>query len=218
MRSIETGIDLACCGVNDVMSVKFAVLGDSIAYGQGASRPSDTVGFRLADRLRETGLEVELRVFAVPGARSDALAGQVRQARGWGANLALIIIGANDLARFVSPEVAARQLGDAVRDLTAANVQVVVTPAPDLSVVPWIPPAARVIVQLGSARLRRAQAVAAVSSGATLADTDGGTSSDFASDVSLFSADRFHPSSKGYGVIARALAPAILTAAAIARS
>jgi lysophospholipase L1-like esterase len=38
----------------------------------------------------------------------------------------------------------------------------------------------------------------------------------FALDPGLFSADRFHPSSEGYAVIASALAPAVRAAAAAA--
>jgi lysophospholipase L1-like esterase len=196
------------------MTVKFAVLGDSIAYGQGASTLSDTAGSRLAAELTESGIPTTLHVFAVPGSRSDALAAQVIRARAWGAQLALIIIGANDLTHFVPPHVAATQLGDAVRELRRADVQVVVAPAPDLSVLPWIPAQVRVFVQAGSAALRQAQARAALSEGARVATIEGSLATGFAADPTLFSADRFHPSSDGYAVIAAALSPAIRAAAA----
>jgi lysophospholipase L1-like esterase len=196
------------------MTVKFAVLGDSIAYGQGASSLSDTPGSRLAAELTESGTPTTLHVFAVPGSRSDALAAQVIRARAWGAQLALIIIGANDLTHFVPPHVAATQLGDAVRALRRADAQVVVAPAPDLSVLPWIPAQVRVFVQAGSAALRQAQARAALSEGARVATIEGSLATGFAADPTLFSADRFHPSSDGYAVIAAALSPAIRAAAA----
>ena len=69
------------------MTLTFAVLGDSIAYGQGASRPADTVGERLAAELIASGTAVRLRVFAVPGARSQALGGQVQRATAWSPDL-----------------------------------------------------------------------------------------------------------------------------------
>jgi lysophospholipase L1-like esterase len=47
-----------------------------------------------------------------------------------------------------------------------------------------------------------------------VADPDGRTSELFRADRSLFSADRFHPSSAGYGVIAGELLPHVLAAAA----
>lgn len=193
--------------------LRFAVLGDSIAYGQGATRPTDTAGARLGARLAEAGTPAELRVFAVPGARSDGLAAQVRRAVDWGAELALIIIGANDLTRLVAPDTAAAQLSDAVRRLRAAGTQVVVAPAPDLSAVPWVPAQLRAVVKAGSDLLRAAQTRAAIEAGARVADVGGSTSAAFADDVSLFSADRFHPSSAGYARIAEALGPAILAAA-----
>ncbi|MEU8612754.1 SGNH/GDSL hydrolase family protein, partial [Actinoplanes sp. NPDC048791] len=43
-----------------------------------------------------------------------------------------------------------------------------------------------------------------------------GSAEAFAVDASLFSADRFHPSSAGYAVIAESLAPAVRAAAAAA--
>lgn len=196
------------------MTLTFAVLGDSIAYGQGASRPADTVGARLAAELAASGTQTEVRVFAVPGANSQALAGQVRQATAWRPGLALIIIGANDLTRFVPPEQAAAQLGDAVRSLRGAGTEVVVAPAPDLSVVPWVPAQMRTVVRAGSRLMQQAQTAAALAAGARVADIGPGSSIDFAVDPGLFSSDRFHPSSAGYAVIAAALTPTVLAAAA----
>ena len=121
------------------MTLTFAVLGDSIAYGQGAARQADTVGARLAADLSTAGIATDVRVFAVPGARSQALPDQARKAATGRPDLALIIIGANDLTHFVAPQQAAAQLADAVRALRAAGAEVVVAPAPDLSVVPWVP-------------------------------------------------------------------------------
>jgi lysophospholipase L1-like esterase len=196
------------------MTLTFAVLGDSIAYGQGASRPSDTVGARLAAELAAAGTRTEVRVFAVPGANSQALAAQVRQATAWRPGLALIIIGANDLTRLVAPELAAAQLGDAVRSLRATGAEVVVAPAPDLSVVPWVPEQMRMLVRAGSQLMRQAQTAAALAAGARVADIGPESAPQFAVDPALFSADRFHPSSAGYAVIAAALTPAVLDAAA----
>lgn len=194
--------------------LRFAVLGDSIAYGQGAARPADTPGQRLVESLALADMEAVLRVFAVPGARSDALADQVGKTVAWGADLALIIVGANDLIRLVAPAVAAAQLSDAVTTLRAADVQVVVAPAPDLSAVPWVPQQFRAIVQAGSGVLREAQTRVAVAAGALVADVHTNTAPRFAAEPRLFSSDRFHPSSAGYALIADALAPALHVAAA----
>ncbi len=198
------------------MTLNLAVLGDSIAFGQGADRPADTLGVLLTRALAAAGTPTVLRVFAVPRARSDALAGQVRAATAWGATVAVIVIGANDLTHFVPTQQAARQLGAAVRALRAARIEVVVAPAPDLSVVPWVPPQLRELVKSGSAVLREAQTRQALAEGARVADLNGSTSARFASDSGLFSGDGFHPSSAGYALIAAALTPAVLAASAAA--
>lgn len=200
------------------MTLAFAVLGDSIAYGLGASNTADTVAARLATDLTDSGTPTETRVFAVSGADSRGLAVQVQRAIAWTPNLALIIIGANDLTHFVPPNQAAALLGDAVRKLRAHDVEVVVAPAPDLSVVPWCPPQMRMTVQAASHLLRQEQARAATAAGARIADISATSATAFATDQALFSADRFHPSSAGYAVIAAALAPEVRAAAAAARA
>ena len=200
------------------VTLAFAVLGDSIAYGQGAARPADTVAARLYADLADSGIATDVRVFAVPGARSQGLASQVQQATAWKPDLALIIIGANDLTHFVPPQQAAAQLADAVRALRALGAEVVVAPAPDLSVVPWVPVQMRTVVRAASVTLQQAQTRAALGAGARVGDMGGSSAAGFAVDPGMFSADRFHPSSAGYAVIAAALAPAVRAAAQAAMS
>jgi lysophospholipase L1-like esterase len=202
--------------VGPAVTIRFAILGDSLAYGQGASRPADTVGARLSRDLTAQGIPNEPRIFAVPGASSADLAAQVDRALAWSPRLALVIIGANDLTRFVPPERAAAQLADTVRRLRDTSAEVVVAPAPDLSVVPWVPVQMRAVVRAGSELLHVAQSRVAVSAGARVADIGMTSAAGFALDQGLFSADRFHPSSAGYAVIAAALTPAVRAAAAAA--
>jgi lysophospholipase L1-like esterase len=201
-----------------LVTLAFAVLGDSIAYGLGASNPADTVAARLAADLTGSGTPTETRVFAVSGADSRGLAAQVQRAAAWKPNLALIIIGANDLTHFVPPNQAAALLGEAVRTLREADVEVVVAPAPDLSVVPWCPPQMRTTVQAASHLLRQEQIRAATAAGARIADISATSATAFATDQGLFSADRFHPSSAGYAVITAALTPTVREAAAAAQA
>jgi lysophospholipase L1-like esterase len=190
--------------------LRLALLGDSIAVGQGADRDADRPAARLTERLGAHGLDVTARVFAVGGSRSAGLRNQVDRAVPWGPSVAVIVIGANDLTHRVPVERAARQLEDAVRRLRRAGAEVVVAPAPDLSVVPGVPPALRSVVRTGSELLRSRQVEAVLAAGGHVADQDGGTSVAFAADPSLFSGDSFHPSGAGYRVIVDALVPAVL--------
>jgi lysophospholipase L1-like esterase len=216
----------ACCtaGNNDAApalyssmttpsTLRFCVLGDSLAAGVGSTRPQDALGQRLTRRLSAAGHVVRLQGFGVPGARSADLDRQVGAALRHGVDLALIVIGANDLAGFVAPAAGARQLHDAVARLVGAGARVVVVPAPDLGIVSRVPAAYRQLVTAASSLYARAQADAAVRAGGVVATAGPELATRFAADHTLFSADRFHPSSAGYAAIADALAPALLAAA-----
>ena len=192
--------------------LRLALLGDSIAFGTGASRPADALGPRLVAALASADVEADLRVLAVPGARSADLGRQVRRAVTWRPDVAVVVIGANDLTHLVPPQEAAADLHAAVRALRGVQAEVVLAPAPDLSAVPHVPPAMRALVAAGSRALRQAQVRVTVREGGRVADLDGATSAAFAADASLFAADRFHPSSAGYAVIAAALAPEVVAA------
>ena len=196
------------------MTIRLALLGDSIAAGRGAARRTETPGVLLADALRGEGHHVTTRVFARSGARSADLAGQVEDALPWRTQVAVVIIGANDLIHRTRAGQAAHDLAEAVRRLRAVGAEVVVAPAPDLSALPDTPRGLAPLLRTASMLLRDRQIVAAKAAGAHVADRDHATATAFAADRSLFSADRFHPSSAGYAVIADALFPALSAALA----
>jgi len=194
------------------MSIRLALLGDSVAAGRGAAHRADTPAALLAGRLRDDGLSVTTRVFAVLGAQSSALGAQVERAVRWRPQVVVIIIGADDLIHHTRAGTAARDLGEAVRRLRDVGAEVAVAPAPDLSTLPDTPAGLKPVLRAASMLLRDHQIVAATSAGAHVADRDHATSAAFAADRTLFCDDRFHPSSAGYGVIAEALRPAVLAA------
>ena len=194
------------------MKTRLAVLGDSIAWGQGAARERDRPAARLTEGLELRGHAVESRVLAVPGARSSGLAAQVRAVAPWAPTVVVVVIGANDLTHLEPVEPAVRALGDAVRRLRALGAEVVVAPAPDLSAVPHVPVFLREVVRSAGAAFREQQVAVVLAEGGRVADPDQRASRAFATDPSLFSADRFHPSSAGYAVIADSLLPVVLQA------
>ena len=189
------------------MTLSLVVLGDSIAFGTGALQPADAIGPRLVAALAEDGVDVALQVLAVPGATSAGLAAQVRQVGS--AHLALVVVGSNDLTRLVPPATAAQQLGSCVRDLRVLGADVLVVPAPDLSTVPWVPPSFQALVSTASGELRRRQTDAVREAGGVAVPIGQDLGQRFRAQPALFSADRFHPSSTGYALIAEALLPVV---------
>ena len=192
------------------MTFRFLVLGDSLAYGTGATSPADTLGSRLTRVLRESGRATELSVVAVPGATSLGLAEQLDRAAAADADLALLVVGANDVTRQVPADRSAAAIGGAVRTLRERGADVLVVPTPDLSSVAWVPPAFRTVVAAVCDQLRARQTAAVQAVGGVVAPVGPELSARFAADPAFFSADRFHPSSAGYALIAEALAPHLL--------
>ncbi|MGY2080492.1 GDSL-type esterase/lipase family protein [Modestobacter sp. SYSU DS0657] len=191
------------------MTLRFSVLGDSLAFGTGAASPADTLGARLTRELEAAGLPVRLDVVAVPGATSLDLDAQVRRAPR-DADVALLVVGANDLTRQVPPAQGAAALGAAVAELRRRGTAVLVVPTPDLSAVAWVPPAFRAVVAAVCDQVRTRQTAAAEAAGGVVAPVAPALSARFAAEPGLFSADRFHPSSAGYALVAEALAPHLL--------
>ena len=166
---------------------------------QAPGAPDDSLGPRLSAALTADGFDVDLHVLAVPGAVSAQLGAQVRRAEALRPDLAVVVIGANDLARFVPADRAAADLGAAVAALRAAGTDVVVVPAPDMSSVPFVPPAFRPPSRRPAPCSSSARRAVAEAAGATVAAHRREVGRAFAADPALFSADRFHPSSAGYG-------------------
>nr|WP_179756785.1 GDSL-type esterase/lipase family protein [Kineococcus aurantiacus] len=191
--------------------MRLGLFGDSLAVGVGAARAEDTPGPSLVAALARAGVEAVHRVHAVSGARSAALPGQVAAAGDW-PQVAVVVVGANDLTHLVPVARAAGDLGTAVAALRAVGAEVVLVPVPDLSAVAHVPPALRDLVRAAVTTLRAAQVAAAAPLGARVVDTSA-VSARSAADAALFSADRFHPSSAGYRALVDVVAPVVLDAA-----
>ncbi len=192
--------------------LRFAVLGDSSAAGLGALVPEETPGGRLAGGLaRELDRRVLLDVCATVGARSADLDGQVARALSRPLDLALVLIGTNDVTHRVPLAEAARDLARAVSTLRAAGCEVVVGTCPDLGTVePLLQPLKTVAARL-SRRFAKMQTVAVVEAGGTSVSLGDLLAPEFGSQPHLWSADRFHPSPEGYARLADVVLPVCLS-------
>ncbi|MFK3981066.1 SGNH/GDSL hydrolase family protein [Micromonospora sp. NPDC050397] len=188
------------------------ILGDSSAAGYGVHRPRETPGALLATGIsRRLRRPVRLHRYAVVGSRSAGLAPQVEAALEQQPDLAVILVGGNDVTARTPLSIAVRYLVDAVRELRAAGAQVVVGTCPDLGAIRPIKPPLRWLARRWSRQLAAAQTVAVVEAGGATVSLGDLLGPRFAAEPArMFAWDRFHPSAEGYAVAAAALLPTVL--------
>ena len=195
--------------------IDFVILGDSIAAGLGADLPRDTLGARLSRKIaKTTGRAVRLRTAAVVGSESSALAGQVeRLPADYRPDLAVIIVGGNDVTHRIPTADSVAHLEAAIAALTERGAQVVVGTCPDLGALRPVPQPLRALGSRASRQLASAQQQAALRAGARAVSLATVVGAFFITNPDeMFSLDRFHPSSAGYKRTAKALLPSCLAA------
>ncbi|NED99787.1 SGNH/GDSL hydrolase family protein [Phytoactinopolyspora halotolerans] len=220
-RRTITGVPLsgppqpdAVYGMYQGQPISFVVLGDSCAAGYGAPTPEETPGALLASGLAEIAERpVQLTTVAKVGARSADLSDQVDKALVADPQVALIIVGGNDVTNKVPPAEAVRSLIQAVRRLHDNGCEVVVGTCPDLGTIKPIQPPLRWLARRSSRNLAAAQTVAVVEAGGRTVSLGSILGPEFAaSPAELFSDDQFHPSSAGYAHAAAAMLPSLAAA------
>lgn len=208
------------------------LLGDSGAAGIGVATPAETPGAHLAGGLAEVAERpVRLRVTARSGARSADLDAQIDTALSATTlpteavphrpgdpqagpahrpDVAVIMIGTNDVTHRVPAATSLRHLEAAVRRLRAAGAEVVVGTCPDLGTVEPIAQPLRTIARRASRQLAAGQTIAVVEAGGRTVSLGDLLGPEFAAAAgTMFGPDRFHPSPEGYAAAAAALLPAV---------
>lgn len=201
-------------GFGDV--IELLMLGDSTARGMGADDRTQTVGAIVSTAVAAlTSRPVRLTNAAVIGAESadldeqlDATAQQVDRA-----DVALIMVGANDVTHRIDRSVAVRHLAMAVHRLREQGAEVVVGTCPDLGAVQPVPQPLRALMQRWSRDLAAAQTVAVVEQGGRTVSLGDLLGEEFHQRPGvMFSKDQFHPSPAGYARAASAMLPSVLDA------
>ncbi|MBT0566701.1 SGNH/GDSL hydrolase family protein [Williamsia sp. CHRR-6] len=196
--------------------VHLMVFGDSTAAGLGAETPDETPGVILTRMLAaETRRPVRLSTKAIVGATSRGLSGQVDAmlVAGNKPDVAVILVGANDITAGNRIGQSAQRLGAAVRRLTESGAHVVVGTCPDLGVVTAIPQPLRSVVRALGRRLAAAQTSQVLVGGGRPVPLADLLAPEFlAAPERMFSADKYHPSAAGYHLAASTLLPEVLAA------
>jgi lysophospholipase L1-like esterase len=162
-----------------------------------------------------SGKRVRLSTKAIVGATSKGLSGQIDAmfVAGPPPDVAVIMVGANDVTKLHGIGPSARRVGAAVRRLRASGAIVVVGTCPDFGVITAIPQPLRTVARTIGLRLARAQAAAVRASGGVPVPLADLVSSDFRQTPEvMFSDDMFHPSGAGYALAAKQLLPAVCNA------
>jgi len=195
--------------------VELLLLGDSIAAGLGATNPGETLGAQLAKRLaKKTRRTVRLRVGAHVGSETSMVRAQLAAlpAR-YRADVAVLVVGGNDVTHRVRPAESVRHLREVVEALLAAGTEVVVGTCPDLGALPAVAQPLRSLASRSSRQLAAAQRDLVTGLGChavSLAEVVGPFF--VAEPDNMFAVDRFHPSGAGYRRTAKAMMPSVLAA------
>ena len=197
--------------------LRLAVLGDSTAAGLGVVASPDTVGAQVAASLSAAaGRPVALDGLGVSGARSADLAPQVSRALLHDPDVAIVLIGPNDVTHLTSRSSAADDVADAVRRLRAAGAAVVVGSCADMGSATAFHQPLRLVAAWRGRAIGAVIRDAAVEAGALAVDIGAETGPDFRDDPDRFlSEDEFHPSAEGYRLWAEALLPKVREAAGL---
>ncbi|MFI9778913.1 SGNH/GDSL hydrolase family protein [Streptomyces sp. NPDC051956] len=194
--------------------LRFAMLGDSTAAGQGVHRARQTPGALLASGLAAVAERpVELRNVALPGARSDDLDRQVAVILSdpdWVPDVCVVMIGANDVTHRMPATRSVRHLSAAVRRLRTAGAEVVVGTCPDLGTIEPVNQPLRYLARRASRQLAAAQTIGTVEQGGRTVSLGDLLGPEFqANPRELFGPDNFHPSAEGYATAAMAVLPTL---------
>lgn len=201
----------------DGRPVELLLLGDSLAAGLGAQTRKQTLGGRLAKGLAAgLGRPVRLTTAAIVGSESPDLGAQLDGLPdGYAPDLAVVVVGGNDVTHRIPASVSAQHLHEAIVRLRALGAEVVVGTCPDLGALRAVPQPLRRLASSLSRRLAEVQAETAVLAGAEPVDLRRAVGPMFFDEPeAMFSLDRFHPSPLGYRRTAEALLPAVRRAAA----
>ncbi len=132
---------------------------------------------------------------------------------GYRADVAVIVVGGNDVTHRVKTSESVRHLREAVTSLQGLGTAVVVGTCPDLGALTAVPQPLRTLARVASRQLATAQRELVLELGGRVVSLSHVVGPFFVTQPEeMFAVDRFHPSSAGYKRTARAMLPSVLAA------
>ena len=200
---------------SDVLSatpVELAALGDSGMAGVGVRDVEETLPVVLA-RLVAEGLRRPVHVagYGRPGARTaNVRVEQVPQIRG-PVDACVLMVGTNDVIHPSSWSRLRRDTDALLDGMSERGAPVVFSSLPEFRAMTAVPAPLRPMVLVGAAAARVVQWRAVRDrDDVTFVDVRRAVGDRFVREPALMCADTFHPSARGYAVIADVLAPALV--------
>jgi lysophospholipase L1-like esterase len=182
-------------------------LGDSTAAGVGAADADGALPRQVASRLERP---IQLDVLAISGARiDDVLDRQVAKVEDLAPDLVVISVGANDVTHLTSAGAFFDTYAE-VLDAIPEGVEVVLLGVPDMGAPPRLAQPLRYVAGVRGGTLDAKVQELAKGRGLGYVDIAGGTGPQFRRRPELFSADRYHPDTSGYGVWADEVVPVVV--------
>jgi lysophospholipase L1-like esterase len=192
------------------------IFGDSTATGYGCLNADEVPGVLIARGLAEqTGKRVRLSTKAIVGATSKGVCGQVDAmfVAGPPPDIAVMMLGANDVTALNGLSQSAQRAGLAVRRLRDRGAVVIVGTCPDLGLISAIPQPLRSLAHERCVQLARAQSASVRAAGGVPVPLAQLLAPKFrAMADAMFSADGYHPSAIAYAHAADALLAALCDA------
>jgi len=190
---------------------RIVALGDSLAFGTGATHPENAFIFRAYLRVRETHPGSRIDNLAIPGATArDVLRLQAPRLAHEVADAVIVCVGGNDVVRRVDAAAFAQTYAALVARIRALqpHAALLCCGVPDVGLSPLFTGIDDADIAQLSRADDRAVSTIAVRAGATFVDLFGATVKHQGN--RFLSEDRFHPSDAGYAVLAGVLAPPLL--------
>jgi lysophospholipase L1-like esterase len=196
--------------------VRIVVLGDSLAFGTGASAPRNAFVFRAFLRVRAQHPGSRIDNYAIGGSTAaDVLRLQVPRLAQARADVVVVCVGGNDVVHRVAAAEFARTYAALVARTRALqpHAALLCCGVPDVGLSPLFTGADHDAVTRLSRQNDAAIRTLAQRAGAAFVDLYATTTREHGDVNRFLSEDRFHPSDAGYAELADALAPALLRAA-----